>query len=133
MQRKTFVIPEEYKNPESAMVAVKILENYFDNPEKLITYGELSERVNCAGYETDARHIERLLGEISFACKENGLPPLSGLVVNKENMCPGAGFFEAYYPNVKVQDRIVKYAEIMKQILAYPHWDEVLEAYKALA
>ena len=80
------------------------------------------------------RHVDRFLGDISFACKENGLPPLSAIVVNKEDYIPGAGFFSAYFPGNKIKkekrDEIIM--GIYKELREYPYWDKVLEKYKNL-
>lgn len=88
---RQFVVPEEYRNPKSVEIAVKLLEYYLENKDSynkgIITYGELCKKLS---FEMNPRVIERNLGDISFTCKENGLPPISALVVNKDERMPGA-------------------------------------------
>ena len=128
-----FIISEEYRKQESVEIAVKLLEYYLDNKDSgnkgLITYGDLCKKLS---FEMNPRVIERYLGDISFTCKENGLPPISALVVNKDEGLPGAGFFTAYCPEKKGVDRIDVWMDIFKRIHAYQEWGTVLEAYKKL-
>ena len=72
------------------------------------------------------------LGDISFTCKENGLPPISALVVNKDERMPGAGFFAAYCPEKKGDDLPEVWMDIFNKIHAYQGWYAVVEAYKKL-
>lgn len=125
----SFSIAEEFRSPESIDVAIKLLEHYLSSSEKTITYGKLCKRLK---YDINPRVVEKMLGDVSFACKENGLPPLSAIVINQETGIPGSGFFEAYYPGLKVDEQYAKFIEILNQILDYPHWDKVLEVYKEL-
>ncbi|SFL48897.1 hypothetical protein SAMN05216390_13419 [Lachnospiraceae bacterium KH1T2] len=128
-----FVVPEEYRKPESVEIAVKLLEHYLENKDSenrgLITYGDLCKKLS---FEMNPRTIERNLGDISFACKENYLPPISALVVNKDEGLPGAGFFAAYFPEKKGVDRIDVWMDIFKKIHAYQDWSKVLEAYRKI-
>lgn len=126
-----FVIQEEYRNPESVEIAVKLLEYYLENKdttnEGIITYGDLCKMLS---FDMNPRVIERNLGDISFACKENGLPPISALVVSRDEYLPGAGFFTAYFPEKKGLDRINVWMDILNKIHTYEGWEAVLEAYK---
>ncbi len=124
-----FSIAKEYRSPESIDVAIKLLEYYLSSFEKTIAYGKLCQRLK---YDINPRIVEKMLGDVSFACKENGLPPISALVINQKTGIPGAGFFDAYYPGLKEDEQYAKFIEILNQILEYPHWDKVLEAYKSL-
>lgn len=54
---------------------------------QLIRYTELS---NVLGY-TDNRPLTPILGHIMYFCQDNGLPPLTILVVNESGQ-PGEGF-----------------------------------------
>ena len=115
-----FDIPEEYRSPEAIEVAIVLMEFWLKNRDKkLLFYSDLCGMVS---FRTDPRHVDRFLGDISFACKENGLPPLSAIVVNKEDFIPGAGFFSAYFPGKKIKkderDKIIM--GIYKEIREYP-------------
>ena len=125
----SFSISNNYKSPESIDVAIKLLEHYLSSTEKTITYGKLCKRLK---YDINPRIVERMLGDVSFTCIENGLPPMSALVINQETGLPGTGFFEAYYPGLKEDEKYSKFIEILNQILEYQHWDKVLENYKEL-
>ena len=128
-----FVVPEEYRNPKSVEIAVKLLEYYLENKDSdnkgIITYGELCKKLS---FEMNPRVIDRNLGDISFTCKENGLPPISALVVNKDERMPGAGFFAAYCPEKKGDDPLEVWMDIFNKIHAYQGWYAVVEAYKKL-
>ncbi|WP_424948283.1 HNH endonuclease [Candidatus Spongiihabitans sp.] len=53
------------------------------------TYGELARRIS-----TGNRNVRLALGPIQDFCRENSLPPLTVLVVNKKTGNPGAGFID---------------------------------------
>lgn len=128
----SFMVPREYNDPEGNDAAIRIIENYLaGNNGGLITYKELCRRV---GFPSDPRHIEKYLGFVSFACRENGLPLLSALVVNEQNMIPGDGFFKAYFPGrrMKENEKDELFMQIYNEIREYPHWDKVLEVYRQL-
>src|SRR4030042_598401 len=55
---------------------------------QLLTYGMLAKMLGHQG----ARTLTQPLGHIMFYCRENGLPPLTILVVNQDTGCPGEGF-----------------------------------------
>ncbi len=62
---------------------------------KIIYYSEVGELLN---FSMDNPHhrteLGRILGEISTEEHQKGLPLLSALVVHKENLLPGEGFFK---------------------------------------
>lgn len=55
--------------------------------QQIITYGQLAGMV---GYK-DARPVIPILYHIMYYCQQEGLPPLSVLVVNKGGGAPGDG------------------------------------------
>ena len=130
---KNYFIAEEYSSPETVEIATKLLEYYLTNKdshnEGFITYGDLCKRLS---FEMHPRVIERYLGEISFACKENGLPPISAIVVNKTDTMPGAGFFDAYCSKKNEIDRIEEWNNIITEIHKCEEWNSLLDAYKKL-
>ncbi|MFH1674857.1 MAG: hypothetical protein ABIF87_15755 [Pseudomonadota bacterium] len=54
---------------------------------QLVKYSELA---NLMGY-TDCRSLTSILGHLMFFCEQEGLPPLTIIVVNSGG-CPGEGF-----------------------------------------
>jgi hypothetical protein len=54
-----------------------------------ITYQELGERFGIAGRAL--QNFDRILAPIKRYCEQNGLPPLSALVVRKDSGLPGSG------------------------------------------
>ena len=132
MAEFSFVVSHEFNDPDANDVAIKILENLLTSSNGgLITYKELSRRVS---FQTDPRHVEKYLGFVSYACKENGLPLLSALVVNEQNMIPGDGFFKAYFPGKRMNEneKDELFMRIYNEIREYPHWDKVLAVYRQL-
>lgn len=128
MVRTAFMINNDVIYDEQVQeIAIKLLKHIIDTNES-ITYGELSKRLS---FEINPRNIERLLGVVSFACKENGLPLVSVMVVNKETQMPGDVFYKAYFPGLKTKDeRWRKCFELMKQVRACKDWDMVLDAFQ---
>lgn len=86
-----------------------LLELKINNEKALITYRDLAEKL---AFDINPRNLDNPLGVISDYCKEQGMPLLSTLVVNKETYMPGAGYFKYYYPNKKKNE----YEAIFKQI-----------------
>lgn len=77
---------EKINQEQRAFYAWTVLIEYAKN-NKTITYGELAKQINV-------HHIAIgfILGVIQDFCMENGLPPLTILILNKETQLPGGGF-----------------------------------------
>ena len=124
---ENFIVPEDCKDGQVIEIAEKLLTFIIRNPGKFITYGDLSNQLS---FPMNPRNIEQPLERISFACIENGLPPVSVMVVNKDTSMPGKGFFKAYCPEIKSEDEQMKLCfEYMYQVKKYEHWDDVLSAF----
>lgn len=124
---ENFIVPEDCKDGQVIEIAEKLLTFIIRNPGKLITYGDLSKQLS---FPMNPRNIEQPLGRISFACIENGLPPVSVMVVNKDTSMPGMGFFKAYCPEIKSEDEQMKLCfEYMDRVNKYEHWDDVLSSF----
>ena len=54
---------------------------------QILTYGILAKRLGYKG----AGVFGSQLGHVAFYCKQNGLPPLTSLVVNEKTGLPGEG------------------------------------------
>lgn len=126
MTKTEFIIDDDY-DEKVQQIAIKLLEHIVktNNP---ISYGDLCSKLN---FPMNPRNIEKQLGVISFACKRNGLPPISVMVVNKDTLMPGVGFYKAYCPDIKEEEKQWKKCfELTKEVQQYRHWDNVLEAFK---
>lgn len=79
-------------NPTDASRAIQIWQILISKAHnrQTITYGNLA---GLLGYSR-ADLMAYKLGHIMYFCKENNLPPLTVLVVNKETGKPGDGFTE---------------------------------------
>ena len=56
-----------------------------------LTYGDLADILGFEGAGT----LQNMLGHIMMFCINNGLPPLTVIVVNQETGLPGGGLIEA--------------------------------------
>ncbi|MEE0522385.1 MAG: hypothetical protein UC384_01155 [Lachnospira sp.] len=124
-----FNVPEDCKDEKVIEIAIKLLKHVISNKKEggLITYGELSKGLS---FPMNPKNIEQQLGRISFACKENGLPPISVMVVNKYTFMPGAGFYKAYCSEVKGKERDKIAIELMNVVRNYAGWNDVLEVFE---
>ena len=62
-----------------------------------ITYERVAENLNEMGYPSiRARHVSPSLGYISMTCVRNGLPPLSAIVINKNEDLPARIYFDIF-------------------------------------
>lgn len=68
----------------------------------IITYGGLARRLP---YEFNPRNLDMPLGTLSDICKEIGLPLISTVVVNRDELMPGPGYFKYFFPTAKISDR----------------------------
>lgn len=125
-----FNVPEDCKDEKVIEIAIKLLKHVISNKKEggLITYGELSKGLS---FPMNSQNIEQQLGRISFACKENGLPPISVMVVNKDTLMPGIGFYKAYCSEVRGEEAREKIAiELMNAVRNYVGWNDTLEAFE---
>ena len=94
--KKEISISKNFKNCELNITVAEILIKYVisnrDNP--VITYKELALKIS---QDFNPRCLSPFLGNISNECKENGLPYISGIVVNKNTGLPGEGFYKEFY------------------------------------
>lgn len=125
-----FFIPDDCRKEEVKEIAIKLLQHIISKKEP-ISYKDLSLKLSSnSSFHNRPRDIERPLGRISYACKDNGLPPISVMVINKETNMPGAGFFKAYCSEIKGKDEQMDEAiKLMKEVIAYESWNDVLAAF----
>ena len=135
MENRDFIINEKYMNPDSIETAITLLTHYISSVSRgkdpLISYGELCKKIS---FHPSPRCVDVYLGDLSYACKDNGLPPISAIVVNNDKRLCGDGFFKAYCTStLKNEEKMKTWVEIISKIVNYPNWNDVLEAYKKLA
>ena len=121
-----FSLTDECKDSLVIDVAINLLRHILENNE-IIQYGELAKLLSPP--MENPRNLDRPLGCISDACKENGLPLLSVMVVNKETSIPGAGFFKYFYPQLKREQWDEKFIEEHKKVQQFDKWNKVLDAF----
>ena len=128
MEENTFIITDKF-DPIVKATAIKLLEHVIKT-NSTIFYSDLTDSLK-PDFDINPRNIEHFLVFISFACKANGIPPISVMVVSKDTLMPGSGFYKAYFPELKSDsEREKKCFELMKQVQEYDNWDSVLTAYK---
>jgi len=95
--------------------------------QRILTYGQVAEMM---GYK-DARPLIPILYHIMFYCQENGLPPLTVLVVRKDGGAPGDGLEidNGKYPTLDAA-RMAVFGEDWYSIIP-PTADEFHQAYEA--
>ena len=59
---------------------------------RCLTYSELAAKIDNT---TGPRQVGRVLYPIQDCCKSKGLPPLTGIVIQKATGKPGPGFLDA--------------------------------------
>ena len=122
-----YFIPEDCNNKYIKEIAIKLLQHIIST-KQFITYGQLSLKMS---FDISPRIIERPLGRISYACTNNGLPPISAMVVNQETQMPGKGFFDAYFSEINGEDAQVReWIKSVENIMAYESWADVLVAFE---
>lgn len=98
----------------------KILLNQVEELEEpLITYGDLARLLP---YEFNPRNLDDPLGNLSDQCAEMGLPLISTIVVNKDTMQPGAGYFNYFFPGTKELQRIDIFIEQYDRVKKCRDW-----------
>lgn len=60
--------------------------------QRQITYSELADRIGRKSVTADSMRI--YLAEIAKFCKENKAPIITSVVVRKDTLTPGIGFYE---------------------------------------
>lgn len=102
----------------------KLLENeYRKNP--VITYGELALKIS---YDFNPQNLNTYLWKISEICKENGLPYLSGIVVNKRTKIPGEKFFDCFYNEQPMSEWENIFNKCKSEIINCNLWQDLLDA-----
>ena len=126
-KQNNLIVPKDLKKiPINYWVATELLKYVIDNPDNpVITYGKLVEKLHI---DFNPRNLDKPLGVISSICKENNLPPISGVVVNGELRLPGEGFYKEFFPGRPVSEWEEIYKNNLFSIKNCTVWKEFLDA-----
>ena len=92
--------------------------------ELLITYGDVAKQLP---YAFNPRNLDHPLGTLSDYCKDLGLPLISTIVVNQDEMMPGTGYFKYFFPSAKVSQRPDIFMEQYMRVKACWDWSPLAE------
>lgn len=126
-EKNLIVIPDFFgKNPFDYIVAEILLNHVINNRnDPVITYGELAKKIDS---DFNPHNLGRYLGNISDVCKENGLPLISGIVVNKDTGLPGEGFFDYYYNGIPMKKWMDVFEECKYAVINCKYWQDFLDS-----
>lgn len=126
IKNEKIIIPENFgKKPIDYKVAEVLLNyviNNLDNP--VITYGELASKISL---DFNPQNLSEPLGNISDICKENGLPLISVVVVNKDTGLPGEGFYTYFFNERSMKEWEDIYRKCLSDVKNCAKWQELLD------
>lgn len=128
VKQNNFIIPQELKKIEIYyLVATILLKHVIDNQENnlVITYGKLVKKLP---FEYNPRNLDKPLGVISSTCRENNLPPISGVVVNGDTGLPGEGFYREFFSGNPMSEWEEIYKNTVLAIKNCRLWEDFLDA-----
>jgi hypothetical protein len=125
--------PKDKKFQERARRAFPILVRQA-NAGQPITYGQLALELNMR-----PRNLGKVLGCIGNTIREiaadrqESIPPLQSIVINKNTQLPGEGFnsfmdFEAIYSRSTIQVKRQLLATLLARVFNFPDWNTILES-----
>lgn len=124
---RIIVIPEDFaRNQLNYIVSTELLHHVISNqsaPE--ITYGELASKISA---DFNPRNLNAYLGNISDVCKENGLPLISSIVVNKNTGLPGEGFYNYFYNEQPMTEWENIFNKCKSEVINCDLWQRLLDA-----
>jgi hypothetical protein len=92
------------------MMAINCIINNYVYRHRFTPYGELADIIKCS-----PRDVDKFLEPYDQQGKDNGLPPISTLVINAENNMPGDGYF-SYHFSHDTRDKQLIWVEQVKKI-----------------
>jgi predicted HNH restriction endonuclease len=97
----------------------------------VIEYGQLSKEI---GNAILPHKLNEPLGEISFRCIKNDMPPLSAIVVNQNTQLPGEGFFTWVAAKMGFQNLLANeweefYHQQKAKVFIEKNWDNFLNTF----
>jgi len=110
---------------EHILIATVLLNKLEDKGNEIITYSELSSSI---GGLLNPRNLDHPLGDLSAICRENGLPLISAIVVNKDTMMPGDGFIKYFYNHLKSKnEKDAQTIKCINEVISFDNWDKLKE------
>ena len=94
-----------------------------DSECPIIKYGDLVKKIP---EEIEPINLNHPLGNISEFCKEHDMPLLSTIVVNKDTLIPGDGYFDEFFSGSKI-DHVEIFMREFNRVKAYKDWDRLKE------
>lgn len=130
-EKEKIYIPEYFgKKLLDQKVASILLNHVIKNKSNpIITYGEIAKEIST---DFNPRNLDIPLGNISYICKENGLPLISSVVVNKETRLPGEGFYREFYCEQPMSKWGIIFEECKAKVIEYTLWEDLLDAISEL-
>lgn len=140
--KKSYYIPEFYEEePDGLMqkIVTDTLLSYVVEYQKKyaegkidtdipfqICYKDFCKKMNYKLHWRSCK-LHRLLGNLSDLCVENGLPPITAVIINKGLKRPGDGFFEFFYPNIPTSKYKKQFSKCLSDILECDEWETLRE------
>ncbi len=125
--KKEISISKNFKNCELNITVAEILIKYVisnqDNP--VITYKELALKISQDFQPLNTRFY---LKNISNECKKNGLPYISGIVVNGYTGLPGETFYKDFYQERSCGEWEEIFQKCKSDIINCTLWQDFLDA-----
>lgn len=126
-KEKMIIFPEYFGKKAIDYKVAELLLNHvinnLDNP--VITYGELASKISP---DFNPQNLSEPLGNISDVCKENGLPLISGVVVNKDTGLPGEGFYTYFFNERSMGEWKDIYRKCLSDVKSCTRWQELHDA-----
>lgn len=125
-QTNNFYIPQELEVSLNRQVALELLKYVVNNQnDPAITYGTLASKISD---DFNPRNLDKPLGVISSVCVQNNLPPISGVVINKELKLPGEGFYKEFFSARPMSEWEEIYQNNLLAIKNCILWKDLLDA-----
>lgn len=116
---------------ETAKILIENIENAKEEHEIWITYKDVSFNLyRNAGINIEPLLTKDYIGELSAICYRIGLPLISCIVINKDQLKPGLGFFKLYSDltgrKLKKEDSDKIWIEESKKCFRCKNWNKLL-------
>lgn len=116
---------------ETAKILIEKIKNAKEMEEIWLTYKDLSINLyRNAGINIKPRDTKNYIGELSIICYSIGLPLISCIVINSNDLKPGSGFFKLYGDltgrKLKDEEWDIIWLEESKKCFQCKDWDKLL-------